>query len=88
MNVFRVISQDGYTRDNLTEKNREILSWLDTLLECVDLIKADYEDDESNDLMTRLYNQVATEVLEDTYDKVRSDIASIQITLIESQTDV
>lgn len=89
MDVFRIINQDGYKYDDLTDENKKVIDWCNYLID--DLKGFEFDDDDVNcfdeDLTTigKIKKEISDEVIEQIKEWLNTSVAEFQIVLIESQ---
>lgn len=83
MDARKIITQEGYTYDNLNDQNKDIIHWLRYLLSCLDGF--DYEVGEG--IMAQMVKEISEGTIEDLKEYLDATIAEIQISLLESQED-
>ena len=87
MDSLHIIEQDGYTFDDLTFKNQEIMRWLRQLLEDAESYEWDNDGElyDSETVIGQMEKEIADCVAEDFRSWLERKIAAYQIYLIENQ---
>lgn len=88
MDTRRIIQNDGYTFDDLTDENKEAIRWLRFLEDQVDSFEANYLLDLGDSILNKIRKENAEELFEDLKEWISVEIAEIQISMIENQDDV
>ena len=88
MDTLRIIKQEGYRFENLSEKNQAIIRWLNFLKEdfkSFDMSVYDIDCMNPQTTIEKMKAEVAEEVIEAVERWMEIQIAEYQISLIESQ---
>lgn len=90
MDVLRIIKQDGYKYDDLTDENKKVIDWCNYLIN--DLYTFEYQDDDvtmvDDDELTTI-GKIKKEISDDVIAQIKHwmelTVADVQISLIENQ---
>ena len=90
MDVIRITNNEGYRYEDLTNENKDIIDWLNYLVNDIDGFEYDYSKEaqtEHETTLDRIKNEIAVEVIEKLKDYLRATILEYQISLIENQPE-
>lgn len=89
MDVIRITNKEGYRYEDLTKENKDIIDWLNYLVNDIDGFEYDYAEvqPEHETTLDRIKNEIAVEVIEELKDYLKVTILEYQISLIENQPE-
>lgn len=90
MDLKRIIQQEGYRRQDLTDEHKRTLEWLDLIAEDFENFSFDDPDvfeGEPMSIIGQIKVEIANNVTEQVKEWLENKIADIQIAMAESEED-
>lgn len=79
---------EGYRYEDLNDENKNIIDWLNHLVEGLDGLKGDYElESEDTTILEKIRNEIAIQTIIEAKEWLDASIDEIQVSLIENQGD-
>ncbi len=88
MDTLGIIKRDGYTFDDLTPENQDVIRWLRLVEADIDTFEANCLFGLDDTIIEKLQAEIAEDVIAEFRQWLACEIAEVQISLIEHQEEL